>query len=402
MARGLRRQGHDLVIVQPCRNSSEAGHEYDGFLVGHISYRAPDLPYVRNYFKNERLYRRLTGVLRGIVQQQRIELIHAQHVLTAPPAIAAARAEHIPGVCTVRDYWPVCYWSDLVLNYSRDSLCPGCSPRMMTQCIRPRAGPAWPLALPMIPYMAANLARKRAALATADAIVAVSSTIARDLATRAPELRAVRLEVIPNPVDVAGMLAAASAGSPPELQEFALYVGKLAPNKGVGKLWPALDRARLPYPLVVIGDGSERLRLEQEAKQSRRPVIFTGWLPREDVLVWMRHARMLVFPSHGPESLSRVLLESAALGVPIAAMETGGTGDIIRHEETGLLSQSAEELGEHMGRLARDHALASKLGAAAREHIRATFETRCVIDRLERLYDELRRSTTKVPGSTRA
>ncbi len=32
---------------------------------------------------------------------------------------------------------------------------------MMTRCIRPRAGAAWPLALPMIPYMRANLARKR-------------------------------------------------------------------------------------------------------------------------------------------------------------------------------------------------------------------------------------------------
>ena len=59
---------------------------------------------------------------------------------------------------------------------------------MMTRCIRPRAGAAWPLALPMIPYMRANLARKRSGLAPADAVIAVSSTIAADLKARAPEV----------------------------------------------------------------------------------------------------------------------------------------------------------------------------------------------------------------------
>ena len=37
----------------------------------------------------------------------------------------------------------------------------------------------------------------------------------------------------------------------------------------------------------------------------------------------MRHAALLAFPSHGPESLSRVLIEASALGLPIAAMEGG-------------------------------------------------------------------------------
>ncbi len=49
----------------------------------------------------------------------------------------------------------------------------------------------------------------------------------------------------------------------------------------------------------------------------------------------MRHATMLAFPSYGPESLSRVLIEAAALGAPIAAMDTGGTRDIIQHAGDG-------------------------------------------------------------------
>ena len=57
----------------------------------------------------------------------------------------------------------------------------------------------------MIPYMRANLGRKRRGLAAADAIVAVSTTIASDLRARAPEIRDTRLEIIPNPVDIAAL-----------------------------------------------------------------------------------------------------------------------------------------------------------------------------------------------------
>ena len=60
---------------------------------------------------------------------------------------------------------------------------------------------------------------------------------------------------------------------------------------------------------------------------------------------------MLIFPSRGPESLSRVLIEASALGVPIAAMNTGGTPDIVIHEQTGLLSATFEALADDVRRL---------------------------------------------------
>ena len=75
---------------------------------------------------------------------------------------------------------------------------------------------------------------------------------------------------------------------------------------------------------------------------------------------------MLVFPSRGPESLSRVLLEASALGVPIAAMNTGGTPDIVKHEETGLLSTTPDALADDVRRLVGDEALRSAAGVAPR------------------------------------
>jgi glycosyltransferase involved in cell wall biosynthesis len=84
-----------------------------------------------------------------------------------------------------------------------------------------------------------------------------------------------------------------------------------------------------------------------------------------------------------------VLLESAALGVPIAAMDTGGTADIIRHGESGLLAATAEELGAAVTRLVRDRGLAARLGAGGREHVRVMFGASRVADRIEALYHSL-------------
>jgi glycosyltransferase involved in cell wall biosynthesis len=106
-------------------------------------------------------------------------------------------------------------------------------------------------------------------------------------------------------------------------------------------------------------------------------------------MAWLAHASLLVFPSYGPESLSRVLLEAAAIGVPIAAMKTGGTGDIIEHGVSGMLSSTADELGDHVARLASDRDLAASLARRARQHVDAHFDTARVTGRYEALYREL-------------
>ena len=162
LARGLRSRGHDITIVQPRPGTPKGVNEvsFDQFRVIQVGAPAPPLPYVRNYFKNERLYALLAETLAGLAVRERADILHGQHVLTCLPSIQAAHHTGIPAVCTVRDYWPVCYWSDLIHTRDGQGLCPGCSAGMMVQCIQPRAGVAWPAALPMIPYMRRNLARK--------------------------------------------------------------------------------------------------------------------------------------------------------------------------------------------------------------------------------------------------
>lgn len=393
LAAGLRKRGHDVTVVQPKPGSHHGVRErsYDSVPVIEFGAAAPPVPFVRNYFKNERLYASLATFLVELIRGNGFDVVHGQHVMTCVPSVDAARRAGIPSVCTVRDYWPVCYWADLIHTTAGAELCPACTSTMMTQCVRPHAGALWPLAIPVIPYMRANLDRKRRGLAAADAVIAVSSTIASDLRARAPELAATRMETIPNPVDIEQLRRKAGYAKAPMRGPYALYLGKLAPNKGTAHLIDTVEAAELDWPLIVVGDGPDRLALESRAAGSTREVRFIGWADQDAAIAWLAHASMLVFPSRGPESLSRVLIEASALGVPIAAMNTGGTSDIVVHNETGLLSETPSGLAADVTRLRDDESLRSRLGRGAQHHVDARFDAPAVVARIETLYEDLRR-----------
>lgn len=392
LARGLRAGGHQVTLVQPRPGEPRGVREidYDGFRVRQVGAPAPNIPYVRNYYKSEKLTRSLASYLTSLLRDEPHDIVHAQHVLTTLAGVEAGKTAGLPVVATVRDYWPVCYWSDLLHTSEGLALCPECTAGNMSICIRPRAGSSWPLALPMIPYMQSNLAAKRGGLARADAVIAVSRRIAEDLRARAPELATTRIEVIPNPVNVAALreLARREAGGA-RRDPYALYLGKLAPNKGTNVLLDVAVKADLDWPLVIAGDGPDRAALETAAKLSGKTVEFKGWVDKDEATRLLAGAGMLIFPSRGPESLSRVLIEASALGVPIAAMDTGGTRDIIEPGVTGLLSASAEGLAGDVRRLRADPELRQRLGRAARLKVEREFDADAVVARIESLYGEL-------------
>jgi glycosyltransferase involved in cell wall biosynthesis len=411
LARGLRARGHQVTVVQPRPGETPGVREidYDGFRVRHFGAPAPNIPYVRNYYKSEKLTRSLTSYLATLLRDDPHDIIHPQHVLTTMAGVEAGKGAGVPVVATVRDYWPVCYWSDLLHTSEGLALCPECTAGNMSICIRPRAGTSWPLALPMIPYMQSNLAAKRSGLARADAVIAVSRRIAEDLRLRAPELATTRIEIIPNPVNVSALrsIARREAGPFDKLrvgpskvegrdarreespEPYALYLGKLAPNKGTSVLVDAIVKAGLDWPLVIAGDGPDRGAVEAAATASGKQVEFKGWVGKDEATRLLAGAAMLIFPSRGPESLSRVLIEASALGVPIAAMDTGGTRDIIEPEVTGLLSTSPDGLADDVRRLRADAALRQRLGDAARLKVEREFDADAVVARIDALYEEL-------------
>jgi glycosyltransferase involved in cell wall biosynthesis len=167
-----------------------------------------------------------------------------------------------------------------------------------------------------------------------------------------------------------------------------LAVGQISLRKGWDVLSAAAPRIAAAVPevhFVLVGERSSD-KPESVASEADLYRSFTAaglgdrFHPlghRGDVPALLRSATVLAHPAR-QEPFGRVLLEAAATGLPIVAAAVGGTPEMLESERSALLVPPADPsaLAEGVIRLLTDRALASILGAAAREQVLVRFPCR--------------------------
>jgi glycosyltransferase involved in cell wall biosynthesis len=124
-------------------------------------------------------------------------------------------------------------------------------------------------------------------------------------------------------------------GKKPGAGDYALFLGRLAPEKGIPtllKAWQALRH----IPLRIVGEGPMRGEVANFAEQN--PAISAlPYLSREECFELIKGARFLVWPSEGYyESFGLVAIEAFACGTPVIASRTGAMTEIVEDSKTGL------------------------------------------------------------------
>ena len=139
---------------------------------------------------------------------------------------------------------------------------------------------------------------------------------------------------------------------------------------------------------VLAGDGHLRSEIERTAAELgvAAKTIFLG--DRRDIPAVLASIDVLVQPSLS-ESLSNVILEGMAAGVPVVAAEVGGNPELITDGETGFLTGlNEEELACSVANLLRDVNLRKRIGASAR----ADAQRKYSISNIRQQYEDLYRS----------
>ena len=116
---------------------------------------------------------------------------------------------------------------------------------------------------------------------------------------------------------------------------YALFVGRLSPEKGVNTLLEAWSRFGKSIPLKVAGDGPLEGRVAAAAKKVTG-LEYLGHKRVEEVRMLMKGAKMLVFPSEWYETFGRVAAEAFAAGTPVVASDIGAVAEIVDDGRTGL------------------------------------------------------------------
>jgi glycosyltransferase involved in cell wall biosynthesis len=171
---------------------------------------------------------------------------------------------------------------------------------------------------------------------TAAAIVSISAAITAELTAAGYD--PARIVALPNgvPVPDAPWQPRPDWHAAPQ----AVFVGRLAPEKGLDRLiaaWPAV-RARHPAArLTLVGEGPARPALAEQI--ARLGLTGAVALPGAvaDPAGWLRAADLFVLPSR-EEGMSVALLEAMALGMPLVASDIPGNRRLITADVHGRLA----------------------------------------------------------------
>jgi glycosyltransferase involved in cell wall biosynthesis len=290
--------------------------------------------------------------LRRLIRAERPQVVHFHNTfpLISPASYYAAKAEGLPVVQTLHNYRLFCTNS----VFFRDGhVCEDCVGKT----------PPWPGVLHSC-YRGSRMASGTvAAMLTAhrtlrtwtkmvDTYIALTE-FAREKAIQGG-LPADKLVVKPHFVHPDPGLDKGCGG-------YALFVGRLSPEKGTKTLLSAWKQLRGELPLKIVGDGP----LAQETAEAALRVAGVTWLGRrslEEVYKLMGEAAFLVFPSEWYETFGRVAIEAFAKGTPVVASKIGAIAELVDHGRTGLhfqagnpkdLVEQVQWLSQHSCELAR-------------------------------------------------
>ena len=307
--------------------------------------------------------------LGALIRRERPDVVHFHNTLplVSPAGYYAARAEGVPVIQTLHNYRLLC---PVALFFRDGRVCEDCMgkavpwPGVVHRCYR---------GSPTASGVIATMLTVHRALRTWTEMVDVYVALTEFARSKFIEggLPAGKIVVKPN-------FVAPDPGRGQGGGGYALFVGRLAPEKGTGTMLAAWDRLGTRIPLKIVGDGPLRdLVVEAAARQSN--VEWLGHRPVADIHALMGKADMLVFPSQWYETFGRVAAESFAAGTPVIAANIGAVAELVEHGRTGLKFRpgDAEDLVTQV-EWALSHPAELR---SMREEVRAEFEAKYTAER---------------------
>jgi glycosyltransferase involved in cell wall biosynthesis len=181
----------------------------------------------------------------------------------------------------------------------------------------------------------------------------------------------------------------------PEGRMVVAMVSRILRSKGVLEFAAAARRVQQVEPgiaFLLVGQADvESLDAlsADELRQLRESVIWAGW--RGDVKDILALSDVFVLPSFYREGIPRVLIEAAATGLPLIAVDGPGSREVVEDGVNGVLvpPRDSAAIAEAVLRLARAPELRVRLGERSRERAVSRFDLAVVAEETRSLYEAL-------------
>jgi glycosyltransferase involved in cell wall biosynthesis len=173
---------------------------------------------------------------------------------------------------------------------------------------------------------------------------------------------------------------------------YALFVGRLSPEKGVETLLAAWRLLGDTVPLKIIGQGPLQDKVVAAA-ETMPSVDYLGYLENDRVLNIMQDALFLVFPSLLYENFPMTIVEAFATGLAVLASNLGNSANLVQPWQTGLHFKTGDptDLAKQAVWLMNNRDKLMKMRISAR----ATYEAQLTPSKNYRIMSEIYQETLK-------
>ena len=315
--------GEDQVFAQEAELLRGRGHQVVVYRASNDQVKGQNpLVTVANTIWNQGAYREL----RQLMHREKPDIVHVHNTfqVISPAIYYAANEEGIPVVQTLHNYRLLCPAS----TFFRDGkVCEDCLgkkipwPGVLHSCYRGSK-----LASAAVTVMLATHNYKQTWNQTVSAYIALTDFarnkfIEGGFPAEKIFVKPNYLQTDPGPGDGKG--------------NYALFVGRLTPEKGISTLLAAWRQIGNEFPLQIAGDGPLASDVEKASREMEN-VTWLKWLPRAEILQRMKDASVLILPSTWYEGFPMIISEAFAVGLPVITSNLGSMSSIVDHQRTGL------------------------------------------------------------------
>jgi glycosyltransferase involved in cell wall biosynthesis len=173
------------------------------------------------------------------------------------------------------------------------------------------------------------------------------------------------------------------------------YVGRLVPEKGIPVLLDAgkiLKAEGHDFEIRIIGDGSERAKLEEFIQQEKLESFtsITGFLTGDDFARALQDVTVVVMPSTWEESAGLAAIEQMMRGRLVVAAEIGGLAEVLGDTGLRFAPGNAVALADCLRSVIENPALIGSYGEEARSRALQLFQRSKMIAEHSQIYRDVR------------
>jgi glycosyltransferase involved in cell wall biosynthesis len=324
----------------------------------------------------------------ALLRREKPEVAHFHNTLhlISQSAYYACRDANVPVVQTLHNYRSFCTPG---IFYRNGGICEDCLKHglvcgVLHGCYRESRAQSAALALTL-----AIQQKLKTWTRIVDCYIAPTDFVRRKFV--ATGLPAEKVLVKPNFVDP-------DPGERTSAGEYAIFAGRLTPEKGLRTLIAAWALLEKQIRLVIVGDGPLRSELERDVTQrGASNVVFRGSLSNTDTIKMMKAAKFLIFSSEWYETFGTTIVEAFACGIPVLCSNLGAMQELVSDGRTGLHFTPSDpaDLAAKVNWAWSHPAENNEMGSAARREYEAKYTAQQNYEMLMKAYEFAIRGANK-------